>query len=82
MELIKAKINENDASMGIKSFRFDEHDKNFDKVLEICQKCKFFDGETDFPNMFCDKCCEMIDYWYCLSQCPLGKFKLVDDEEK
>lgn len=77
MERIEAKVNKN-AGGDTLCYRFDEYDENFYKVLDICSKCKFFDNDSDFPNCFCDKNCEMIDYMYCTGKCPLGKFELFD----
>ena len=53
--------------------------KNYDKVLKHCTKCKYFDDETDFPNCFCYKSCEGIDYHFCTLKCPLGKFEIVGE---
>lgn len=78
MEVIKCvKLNEHHNSA---SFYIDEktENKNFDKVLKYCEKCKYYDIETDFPNSFCDKCCEGIDYHFCLLKCPLGKFEIKE----
>lgn len=73
--------NKNKHHQGSKSFNFVDYDFNFDNVLNICGKCKYFDDDTDFPNCFCNKSCEMIDYWFCSSKCPLGKFKLIDKSD-
>lgn len=78
MEVIKCvKINEHHNSA---SFYIDEktENKNFDKVLKYCEKCKYYDNETDFPNSFCDKNCEGIDYHFCSLKCPLGKFEIKE----
>lgn len=80
MQEIEARVNKE--AGGSKCYKFDEHEKNFDKVCAICEKCKFLDTKSDFPNRFCDKNCEMIDFWFCTPECPLGKFKLVDKQEK
>ncbi len=79
MEKIKCiKINEHHNSA---SFYIDDKtdNKNYDKVLKHCTKCKYFDDETDFPNCFCDKSCEMIDYYFCTLKCPLGKFCILEE---
>ena len=72
---IEANKNDNDKQL---SFNFKNCDDNYDKVLKICSKCKYFDDTTDFPNVFCEKSCEGIDYWYCTPKCPRGEFLLVD----
>lgn len=77
MQKIKAvKIND---SINSASFYIDEntYNNNFDNVLKHCTHCKYFDNETDFPNCFCDKNCDMIDYHFCTLKCPLGKFEIV-----
>ena len=77
MEKIKCvKINVHHQSA---SFYIDEEteNKNYDKVLKHCTNCKYYDYESDFPNSFCEKSCEMIDYHFCTTKCPLGKFEIV-----
>ena len=68
------------------TYNFKGEDKEMDKLYAICSKCKHFDQESDFPNAWCDHhkhdvspC--MIDYWWCDSRCPLGKWKIVDPKE-
>jgi len=79
METIKAvKINDHHNSA---SFYIDEetYNKNYDKVLKHCSKCKYFNEEWDFPNSFCEKSYEGIDYHFCTLKCPLGKFEIVGE---
>lgn len=57
----------------------DEHlNENYYEVLKHCTRCKYFDDQIDFPNSFCDKSCEFIDYHFCTLKCPLGKFEIVE----
>lgn len=74
MEIIYG--NANNSPTG--SFNFNKLDSEFKKVIAICSKCKFLDDDSDFPNSFCDKSCEMIDYHFCSPKCPLGKFIVLD----
>lgn len=76
---INAKVNKE--AGGNKCYKFSENDKEFDKIINICQQCKHIDEDSDFPNIWCDKSNEMIDYWFCLSECPTKKWKLVDKDE-
>lgn len=72
-KIIKATINERHNSC---SFR--NNPKGYKEVLNICTKCGYLDEETDFPNLFCDKSCEGIDFHFNTLYCPLNKFKIVD----
>lgn len=63
------------------SYRFENNDNEFDKVINICQRCQFLDQESDFPNAWCDKSNEMIDYWFCAAECPLKKWKLIEKDD-
>ena len=79
MEIIEATLNQDlKVRCGEECFSFEHHDKNFDQVIKHCKNCKFLDEESDFPNRFCDKNNDMIDYWFCTGKCPLGKFELID----
>lgn len=73
MKIIKAKINKK-----MNTCSFENSEQEYNEILNICSKCKYFDDETDFPNCFCEKSCEMIDFWFNTVQCPLNKFKVVE----
>lgn len=73
-KIIKATINDEFPQ----SCSFKNNEKGYKEVLKICSKCKYFDDETDFPNCFCDKNCEMIDFHFNTLYCPLNKFKIVN----
>lgn len=62
----------------IECYSFNDNEKDYYKLCRICDKCKFFDQESDFPNCFCDKSNEMIDFWFCSPKCPLGKWEIVE----
>ena len=73
-KIIKATINDNFPQ----SCSFKNNETGYYEVLKICEKCRFFDDKTDFPNAFCDKNSEMIDFHFNTLVCPLGKFKIID----
>lgn len=64
-----------------KSYNFRDFDNNFNIVSNLCFRCKFLDDKSDFPNRFCDKTNDMIDYHFCQAKCPLGKWQLYDPKE-
>lgn len=67
--------------LDIDCYSFKRNESGFDQISKICDKCKYFDQETDFPNCFCDKSCELIDFYFCSPTCPLKKWKIEQIKE-
>lgn len=65
----------------VECYSFKDNEKDYDKLRRICDKCKYFDKESGFPNCFCDKSNEMIDFWFCSPKCPLEKWEIVEQKE-
>lgn len=54
----------------------EKENKNFDKVLKYCKKCKYYDDEIEVS--FCGKNGRMISSHFCPLKCPLGKFEIKE----
>lgn len=75
MKIFKANKNKD---LNIECYSFKNNESDFDKLCKICEKCKYFDQGTDFPNCFCEKSNEMIDFHFCSPVCPLNKWKIEE----
>ena len=64
----------------VKTYSFKNSPKEFEKIIDICKKCKYFDTTTEFPDSYCNINCGKIDCDFCTPKCPLGKFILQEKQ--